>query len=64
MDKRLGKYPPLFTDTEENNCFSIYHTSLIANSQIAILFPTKVGKNWVRMPFCFTRNRQWEVNST
>ena len=24
---RLGKYPPLFTDTEVSNCFSIYHTS-------------------------------------
>ena len=27
--KRRGKYPPLFTDTEVNNCFSIYHTSCI-----------------------------------
>ena len=27
--KRQGKYPPLFTDTEVNNCFSIYHTSWI-----------------------------------
>ena len=47
----------------EITCFSIYHTSLIANSQIAILFPTKVGKNWVRAPFCFTGSRR-EVNST
>ena len=27
---RRGKYPLLFTDTEANNCFSIYNTSLIA----------------------------------
>ena len=27
--KRRGKYPPLFIDTEVNNCFSIYHTSWI-----------------------------------
>ena len=27
--KRQGKHPPLFTDTEVNNCFSIYHTSCI-----------------------------------
>ena len=27
--KRRGKYSPLFTDTEVNNCFSIYHTSWI-----------------------------------
>ena len=25
--KRQGKYPLLFTDTEVNICFSIYHTS-------------------------------------
>ena len=28
-DKRLGKYPPLFTDTAANKCFRIYNTSLI-----------------------------------
>ena len=27
---RRGKHPLLFTDTEANNCFSIYNTSLIA----------------------------------
>ena len=31
--KRRGKNPPLFTDTEVNNCFSIYHTSWI-NSRL------------------------------
>ena len=25
--KRRGKYPPLFTDTEINNCVNIYQTS-------------------------------------
>ena len=25
--KRQRKYPPLFINTEVNNCFSIYHTS-------------------------------------
>ena len=25
--KRRGKYPPLFTDTEMNNCVNIYQTS-------------------------------------
>ena len=32
--KRQGKYPPLFTDTEVNNCFSIYHTSRINSGPI------------------------------
>ena len=32
--KRRGKYPPLFTDTEVNNCFSIYHTSWINSGPI------------------------------
>ena len=27
--KRGGKYPPLFTSTSPNNCFSTYHTSWI-----------------------------------
>ena len=27
---RRGKYPPLFNDTEANNCFGIYNTSLVA----------------------------------
>ena len=31
---RLGQYPPLFTDTEVNNCFSIYHTSSINSGPI------------------------------
>ena len=31
--KRRGKYPPLFTEVELNNCFSIYHTSWITSSQ-------------------------------
>ena len=26
VDIRLGKYPPHTTHTEENSCFSIYHT--------------------------------------
>ena len=30
----VDKYPPLFTDTEVNNCFSIYHTSWINSGPI------------------------------
>ena len=33
-----GKYPPLFTDTEGNYCFSIYNTSLIVT-----LFSDEMG---------------------
>ena len=52
MDRR-GKYPPLFTDTEANNCFSIYNTSLTTNSQIGALFSDKMGlasSFFLRMP--------------
>ena len=33
--KRRGRYPPLFTSTSVNNCFSIYHTRWI-NSVLMI----------------------------
>ena len=42
MDKRLGKYPPLFTDTEANNCFR-YNTSLYQFPNIVILFSDEMG---------------------
>ena len=39
---RLGKYPPLFTDAEANNCFSIQH-KFNASSQIVIIFSDEMG---------------------
>ena len=54
LSTRRGKYPPLFTDTEANNCFSIYNTSLIAT-----IFYDKMGSRAI----FFSGNRQ-EVNST
>ena len=48
---RRGKYPPLFTNTEANNCFRIYKTSLIAIPKWLLYFLMK----WVSRDICFTR---------
>ena len=41
----LGKYPPLFTDTEVNNGFSMYQTMSVASQpKIATFFLTMVKK--------------------
>ena len=34
MEVNSGGYPPLFTDSEVNNCFSIYQTSEITSLKI------------------------------
>ena len=48
---RRGKYPPLVTDTEANNCFSIYNTSLIAIPKKLLHFLMK----WVSRDIFFSR---------
>ena len=49
--KRRGKYPPLFTDTEVNNCFSIYQTSWIAGLKLKVL-PWKKAIQLQRTEHC------------
>ena len=58
---RLGevKYPPLFTSTSANNCFSIYNTSLIAIPKYLLYFLIK----WVSHAIFSPGSRQ-EVNIT
>ena len=52
--------PPLFTDTEANNCFSIYNTSLIAIPKQLLYFLMK----WVSRDIFFSPGSRQEVNST
>ena len=59
-----GKYPPLFTDTEVNNCFSIYHTSWITSGPksniICDNIPTKAILFFVG---CSEVNSTWLITS-
>ena len=57
VDKGLGKYPPLFTDTEANNCISIYNTSLIAIPKYSIYSLMKMG--FARHFFSPEAARRW-----
>ena len=49
---RRGKHPPLFTDTEANNCFSIQH-KFNSNSQIATVLYFLI--KWVSHNIFFLR---------
>ena len=56
----LGKYPPLFIDTEANNIVLVYTAQVYSNSHIVALFSNKMG---LASHFLPSRCRQ-EVNIT